>query len=292
MSEFFYIVAEGVHDVAFVGKLLTVVHGAKRIKKLEDLDGWLSTWVTEAFKWPRRSVTHHDIERLSVPAPVFYRLTTNEIVVLRNAQGISKIGKTLYVDLEAFGRTQEVPRSIGVVLDSDDEDDDKRFGELKATLEGVQLVAPPSLGAVSEGTPRVGAFALPAPGVVGTLEDVLLSLGDVAYPALTAAARGYVGHWRAVADEDLANAEWKELRKPAGAKKATISAMTAVLKPGKSTPASLEDNRWVSEQTKALACLQPSVVFLNALFAPPALPAPATPVPAPPEPPTPPGTPA
>jgi hypothetical protein len=113
---------------------------------------------------------------------VFYRLATNEIVVLRNAQGISEIGKTLYVDLEAFGRAQEVPRSIGVVLDSDDEDGDQRFGKLKATLESVQLVAPPSLGTVSEGTPRVGAFALPEPGVAGTLEDVLLSLGDVAYP--------------------------------------------------------------------------------------------------------------
>ena len=47
--------------------------------------------------------------------------------------------------------------------------------------------------------------------------------------------------------------------------------MTAILKPGKSTQVSLEDNRWVSEQTKALACLQPSLTFLNALLVTPAL---------------------
>lgn len=275
MSAFFYIVAEGVLDVSYLGKLLTVVHGAKRIKKLEDLGDSLGAWVTAAFKWPRRSGAHHDIERLSVPAPVFYRLATDEIVVLRNAQGLDAIGKTLEVDLEAFGRAKDPPRSIGVVLDSDDEAADKRFGKLTKTLAGVELVAPPSLGAVSEGTPRVGAFALPAPGVAGTLEDVLLAIGDVAYPELALAARGYADHWRKVADGEPANVEWKELRKAAGSKKAAISAMTAVLKPGKSTPASLEDNRWVSEHTKALACLEPTVMFLNALFAPPVPPPPA-----------------
>ncbi|MBK8215221.1 MAG: hypothetical protein IPK71_15895 [Myxococcales bacterium] len=261
---------EGVHDVAFLGRLLSVAHGASRIKKLEDLDDALRGWLG-GFKWPNRSGAHYDISRLAVPAPAFYRLATNEVVALRNAQGLTEIGKTLEIDLEAFSRAQNGPEAIGVVLDSDDEPAEQRFAKLKTALEAVKLPAPPSLCAVSSGSPRVGVFALPEPGAAGTLEDVLLALGDAAYPELAAAARGYADQWRQKADAEPATLDWKELRKPAGAKKAMIGAMTAVLKPGKSTQVSLEDNRWVSEHTKALACLQPSLAFLSALFGVPTM---------------------
>jgi hypothetical protein len=89
MNAFFYIVTEGVHDVAFVGKLLSVVHGAARIRKLEDLDDSHRGWVETSFKWPRFTGKHHDIERLAVPAPVFYRLPTSAVVALRNAASSS-----------------------------------------------------------------------------------------------------------------------------------------------------------------------------------------------------------
>lgn len=272
MSAFFYIVTEGVHDVAFLGRLLAVAHGASRIKKLEDLDDSLRGWLG-GFKWPNMSGTHHDIARLAVPAPVFYRLATNQVVALRNAQGLTEIGKTLEIDREAFSRVQSGPEAIGVVLDSDDEPAVLRFAKLKTALEAVKLPAPPSLGQVSDGRPRVGVFAFPEPGAAGTLEDLLLALGDVAYPELCAAARSYVDQWRQKVDAEPPTSDWKELKKPAGAKKATIGAMTAVLKPGKSMQVSLEDNRWVSEQTKALACLQPSLAFLSALLTTPAPPA-------------------
>jgi hypothetical protein len=267
MSAFFYIVTEGVHDVAFVGKLLSVVHGANRIRKLEDLDDSLRGWIERSFKWPRFTGKHHDIERLAVPAPVFYRLPAGARVALRNAQGISEIGKTLEVDLEAFTRGQSGPESIGVVLDSDDEPADRRFGKLRATLESVKLTAPAALGQVSAGTPRVGAFALPEPGVAGTLEDILLALSDGVYPEITAMARTYAEHWREKSDDDPTGSDWKEIRKPAGTKKATISAMTAVLKPGKSMQVSLEDSRWLCDETKAAQCLKPCIGFLNALLA-------------------------
>jgi hypothetical protein len=266
MNAYFYIVTEGVHDVAFVGKLLSVVHGANRIRKLEDLDDSLRGWVETSFKWPRFTGKHHDIERLAVPAPVFYRLPAGALVALRNAQGISEIGKTLAADLEAFTRSPSGPESIGVVLDSDDEPADQRFEKLKATLESVKLAAPAALGEVSVGTPRVGVFALPEPGTAGTLEDILLTLSDGVYPELTATARAYAEQWRKKADGDPAGSDWNEIRKPAGAKKATIGAMTAVLKPGKSMQVSLEDTRWVCDETKAAQCLKPCIDFLYALL--------------------------
>ena len=270
MSVFTYIVTEGVHDVAFLGRLLALAHGAVRINKLEELDEALRSWLGSAFKWPRFTGRHHDIARMAVPAPVFYRLASGGMVALRNAQGITEIGNTLSVDKEAFARAEIRPRAIGVVLDSDDEAEDQRFGKMKQTLEGLGLYLPMVLGTVGDGDPRVGIFALPEQGVAGTLEDILLTLGETAYPELAAAARSYADEWRRKAADQPEVADWKELRKPAGGKKATIGAMTALLKPGKSTQVSLEDNRWVSEQTQALACLQPCLAFLNALLAPPA----------------------
>lgn len=265
MSAFFYIVTEGVHDVAFLGRLLSVAHAASRIRKLEELDDELRGWVTSAFKWPRFTGKHHDIERLAVPAPVFYKLA-DHVVAIRNAQGINEIGKTLTVDFEAFSRGSTTPEAVAIILDSDEMPAEARFAESKRHLASVGLPLPSLLGTVLGGTPRVGVFALPEPGKAGTLEDLLLLLGDAAYPALAAAARGYADQWSQNANAEPNTSDYKELRKPAGAKKATIGAMTAVLKPGKSTQVSLEDNRWVSEQTKALPCLQPSLAFLSALL--------------------------
>jgi hypothetical protein len=59
-----------------------------------------------------------------------------------------------------------------------------------------------------------------------------------------------------------------ELRKPAGAKKATLGVMAAIFKPGTPTQVSLEANRWVCEQTQALPCLRPCFEFLKALLGP------------------------
>ncbi|MCU0755751.1 MAG: hypothetical protein MUE46_11620 [Xanthomonadales bacterium] len=266
MSAFIYIVTEGVHDVAFLGRLLTEIHEASRIRRLELLDDDLRSWLN-TFTWPNKVGKYHDIERLAVAAPVFYRLTTNTVVAIRNAKGLHEIGRTLEVDFEVFSRAQSGPEAVGIVLDSDDEAPEKRFAKMKPLIEAVKMPIPAVLGEVSISSPRVGVFALPAPGVAGTLEDVLLELADAAYPELVAAARRYAAPWRQKADTELATADWKEIRKPAGLKKATIGAMTAVLKPGKSTQVSLEDNRWVSEHTKALACLQPVLGFLSVLLA-------------------------
>ncbi|HET7504709.1 MAG TPA: hypothetical protein VFK02_26990, partial [Kofleriaceae bacterium] len=105
-----------------------------------DLDDSLRAWLTTAFHWPRYTGKHHDIERLAVPAPAFYRLATDQVVVLRNAQGLTGIRKTLEVDLEAFVRARN-PDAIGVVLDSDDEPAALQFERLKRLLGDLGLTA-------------------------------------------------------------------------------------------------------------------------------------------------------
>lgn len=267
MRQFLYIVAEGVQDVAFIGKLLVVVHKAERVLRMEDLSTDHVAWM-KTFSWPLPATsTGTDIGRFSVPAPTFYKLDSGAIVALRSAEGIEKIFSTLERDLESFERTAGDPQTVGILLDSDKKTAQERLRELKQQLSSLKLDIPDDLGSVSDGVPRIGVFAVPAPGVEGTLEDLLLMIGEVSYPELSHSARAYADGWSEKAKAGLSGAEWKPIKKPAGAKKAAVAAMAAILKPGKSTQVSLEDNRWVTEETKAIPGLQPCIAFLNALLA-------------------------
>ena len=267
MSQFLYIVAEGVQDVAFIGKLLVVVHKAERVIRMEDLTTDHIAWM-KTFSWPLPATsTGTDIGRFSVPAPTFYKLDSGAIVALRSAEGIEKIFSTLERDLESFARTSGDPQTVGILLDSDKKTSQERLRELKEQLASLKLDIPDDLGSVSDGVPRIGVFAVPAPGVEGTLEDLLLMIGEVAYPELSRSARAYADGWSDKAKAGLPGSEWKPIKKPAGAKKAAVAAMAAILKPGKSTQVSLEDNRWVTEETRAVPGLQPCIAFLNALLA-------------------------
>jgi hypothetical protein len=266
MSAFVYIVTEGVHDVAFLAKILKVCWGAVPVETKEDLDEPRQVWLS-SFKWPARAGATTPIRRLSVPAPVFYRVPAGPLLAFRNAQGISGIKKTLEVDLEAFGRDANGPSAIGVVLDNDDKAAAVRFREAIGMFKALDVEGPVALGQVSDGTPRVGVFAFPEPGREGTLEDVLQPLGKTAYPDLFVAASEYAARWRKAAEDEQDVPHWKEILKPAGEKKAAIGAMVAVLKPGRPTQASIEDHGWVSDATRSLPGLQPCIAFLDSLLA-------------------------
>ncbi|MFO0760043.1 MAG: DUF3226 domain-containing protein [Byssovorax sp.] len=271
MSEFVYIVAEGVQDVAFLGKLLSGIHGAKRVKLLEDLEKDHATWLGTSFKWPLFSGAGTEIDRFSVPAPTFYRLPSNVLVVLRSADSISKIRSTLDTDFESFARRSAKPVTVGIFLDSDDEPVEKRLADLEKALKevkSVELDMPNGLAELTGGDPRVGVFTAPAPGVDGTLEDLLLLLGEVSFPTLTASAKSFAEEWRAQAiDKKVTGKDWKSIKKPAGGKKAAIGAMTAVLKPGYAAQVSIEQNDWLTDEAKKVERLKPCLDFLAKLLA-------------------------
>lgn len=128
------------------------------------------------------------------------------------------------------------------------------------------LPRPDTVGEVAPGPPRVGVFVLPQPGAHGTLEDLLLELGKVAYPSLSAAASQYVCGWSALTDGRGHDEDWKEIKQPSGVKKATLAAMGALLKPGKSMQVALESGRWLSSETLIAPGILPCVTFLQNLL--------------------------
>lgn len=270
MSRFVYILSEGVQDVAFLSQILKHVHGASKIDSKSKLDEPRQRWI-DGFKWP----VGDNIDRLAVPAPKFVHIRKGDTLVgLRNAQGIDRFRFTLEDDLEVLYKHNAIPEAIGLFLDSDQEPQGVRFSKLRSGLLTVSFGAgllqlADNLAAMGAGNPRVGVFAFPAPGVEGTLEDLLLEIGRVPYEELCARAAEYVNARRDHVDSD-AHKDWSELKGQSGVKKATFAAATAILKPGRGAVATIEDNRWIGDATRGHVALAPCLSFLSELLVPPA----------------------
>jgi hypothetical protein len=270
MSRFIYLLSEGVHDVAFLSSVLKHVHGASRITVKSKLDEPRQRWIS-GFKWP----VGENIDRLAVAAPKFvHMLASDTLIGLRNAEGIDRLKATLEDDLEVLYKHDALPDTIGVFLDSDKEPQGQRFKKLRAELlkvspaaGGLQLAD--KLAVICAGNPRVGIFAFPSPGAEGALEDLLLEIGQGPYEQLCKRASEYVSAWHAHVGSDN-HKDWGDLKGQSGVKKATFATATAVLKPGRGTVATIEDNRWVGDATKDHSALAPCLAFLSELLATPA----------------------
>jgi hypothetical protein len=261
------LITEGVHDVAFLGKLLDIDFGLQRIRTMEVLDpGWQK--FLSSFKWP---ATPHkeggktDIARLSVPAPVFFG-KEGISVAISNAQGIEKLVQRADADLFALNRDHTTIDAVGFLLDSDQDDPIQRFDELAPKVADIGLPRPQALGEVA-GDPRTGIFVMPDSVSSGTLEDLLLACARTSYPALLKEAEALVAR-REQLLSDLNPREKKEIAAPAGANKATAAIVAAFLKPGKAIQASIEDHRWICEETIGLPELSPLREFLMTLLKP------------------------
>ncbi|HEY4117633.1 MAG TPA: DUF3226 domain-containing protein [Byssovorax sp.] len=262
MTGWTYVVTEGVHDVAFLAKLIGR-RAFRSVGQKASLPEAAQRWL-DGFKWPLKD----DIARLAVPAPLFYeRSHESHIVVISNAVGLGGIEKRLVTDLEGMSKEGIELAAVAIVRDTDDSDAAVILDSLRQTLRSAGLPVPQAPDIVAHGPPRAGIFAMPDGASNGTLENLLLSAGANVYSELHADAVNYV----AVATPHLAKLDGKEredFSKPAGPMKATLAAMTAMLKPGKAIQTSITDHRWVSDETTGLAEFQPLIAFLDALLAP------------------------
>ena len=109
-------------------------------------------------------------------------------------------------------------------------------------------------------------FILPDDSSLGTLEDILIPLGRRLYPGLFASADLHIQAAQKDLDK-LRSDERKAIKRPSGPKKALLSAVAAVLKPGKAIQATLKDHRWISQATLAAPELTPTIAFLQRILA-------------------------
>lgn len=242
-----FIVAEGSHDIEFLAQILKS-YSLRRITKLANLDPYWDILV------PRKFPIDDDLIQ-RVPVPTFFQ--NNELsVALHYAVGDSKLVRTVSQNLSILPVTSTTS-GIGIILDADTQElPTKRFSALKEKLTDpklnltqLQLSLPQSPGVVTQGSLRCGIFVIPDNSSQGTLEDILIECAARNYPDLLNLSKNYIDN---INTSLLTEKDLEEFKKSAGKNKAILSGITSILKPTRPLAASLQDNRWIDEETLKL----------------------------------------
>lgn len=250
MVRYCYIVAEGPQDVDFLICLLKS-YGLKRVTRLSLLDPFWEPLVPKTFP------VDDDLMK-RVPVPIFLQ-DTDLSVALHSAIGITRLSNTIEESLALIPSSEIF--SIGLFLDADDtQTPQDRFEELISKLSLLGLSVPSLPGEVVTGSPRFGIFIMPNNTDTGTLEDILLQCAQINYPNLLQLSINYVS---GIDTTQLNQSDLRELNKPAGKNKAVVSSISSILRPGKTLQVSIQDNRWIDEQTIELDSVKLIKIFLD-----------------------------
>ena len=254
MPKYGYLAVEGPHDVELLYRLLRP-HGLARVQRESALDPFFVPMV------PRTYPPDGDLLK-RVPIPLFLQSATHAVAV-HSAMGDARLVQTIEENAVLVDTTRLT--GIGVILDSDlavapvD-----RYTAIRDGLRGKGFRLPDAPGDVTSGSPRLGGFVLPDNLAAGTLEDILLNCAEHAYPALLSTATTHVE--AAFGDDSLTADDTRELRKPAGHKKAIVSSIASILRPGRTIQVSVQDNRWLRDTSLELPRVKAVQNFLLQLL--------------------------
>lgn len=245
------IVVEGAHDAAFLGKLLRR-EKFSQIQNLADVPEFWSALIPS--KYPVDPSGR--LDRIIVFPDIYMSECLEHTLALSVAGSDKNLVKTMRAALEI--KEVEDFCTITIFTDTDFEvDEGARFNALHQNLSalnaeaeaesqpGFPLVLPSKVGALAEGSPRVGIYLWPGAGQQGTLENVLLDCAEITEPALKAASVKFID---SVHEEYPSECESiRKSRTSSGSLKAKCGGLASVLKPGGSVAVSLRQSRWLPE---------------------------------------------
>jgi hypothetical protein len=262
-----YMVVEGPHDTALVGKLLRQEpFHLEPVPVLRNVEPFWSDLVPRTYPPKNPRTNEEEFKRVRVPE--FFQNAAHSVAV-QWAEGFDQIPVVLS---DSLGLLPRIPDGLGLLVDADKSSASRVFSDLvarvNALLSGLPWATVP--GVVAAGPPRAGVFVLPDNVNTGTLEDLLLDCATVAYPVLKPLAHQYV-QLVSAAPTAIPAGEEKEFQRTAGANKAVISAMSSVLKPGKAVQNTIRDNRWLEGEALNLPRVSAFRFFLSDLMSEPSL---------------------
>lgn len=248
-----YLVVEGPHDVEFAIRLIRSTVHLERVRDIKLLDETLQGLVPDKFP--------HGGDLLKrVPVPVFLQ-NDDLAIAIHSAGGDSKIAACLE-DTFLIIEPKEFS-AVGAILDSDSMIlPEARHKKLLQLVESLTVTFSSVPGELRDGPPRTGIYVLPDNLTQGTLEDLLLECGSVAYPGQLSAAKAFVdGIFSTCMGKDFS-----DLRLPAGRNKAVVGAVAGLLRPGKAVQVSIQDNGWLKGEALQIERVKKICDFLDELF--------------------------
>ncbi len=250
-----YLVVEGPHEVEFIGKFLKRF-GFRRIIRIEDLNPFWKKIVPTTFPYAG------DLKK-RMPVPDFFH-KDNYSIAIHSAEGVDQIVKTINGTLNNYDQFLEVVAGIGIIIDADHSNDSGRakFKKIKAELKGI-MDLPQNPGEIIEQEIKAGFYIFPDNSSDGTLERILIDCATTNYNELYNGALEYINN---VSVENLNKSERKDFIKPSGKDKAVVGCIGNILRPGKAIQVSIQDNRWVDENTIGIHEMSLFNEFLKNLF--------------------------
>lgn len=250
-----YLVVEGPHDVEFACKVIKERSSKKisRVGQIEALDPTFRELVPD--KFPHGG----DLLR-RVPVPTFLQNDDFGIAV-HSAGGDTKIADCLKDTVELLGLDKF--NSLGVILDSDSKEPPKtRHEKLLGLLELLKDLFSEHPGVINQTALRAGIYVFPDNKSQGTLEDLLLEAGCFSYEKQLQSAKNFVTQIKT----ECCPKEYAELHLPSGENKSVIGAVVSLLRPGKTTQVSIQDNNWINSNNIKNGRIKEFSDFLYDLF--------------------------
>ncbi len=258
---------EGVHDVAFVQRLLRAFGFAQK-ELLRDIPEVIGKLVPRAFPTNKEGNIHR---RVDVPA---FHNRADQWVILHGAGSDSQLVDAISYSVTQLDLAGICPAAIGMILDGDDAPS-SQFARRRGEWERKQgedadsvlkaIAFPQHPGEIVDAPSRFGVFIMPDNQSTGRLETVLIEQGKAVYPVLHGKAVAYIDDVKQTPGAIPARAELRTDGKNEG--KAVLHAMTSVLKPGRTLQASITDHAWVPSNPADFAeHIRPIADFLKRLL--------------------------
>jgi hypothetical protein len=253
--EYGYLVVEGQHEIEFIGKLLKR-KGLRRIVKVGSLDPFWTKLIPKSFPYGG------DLNK-RMPVPVFFQNDVYSIAI-HSAIGEDQISTTINSTIANVDSIPEKLNGIGIVIDADYNNDGgiAKFKRIKNEI-GLSLKVPNQPGDILNGNTNSGIFILPNNNDNGTLENILISCAELVYPNLFDLSSNLVKN---VDRDQLEHNDKKDFLKPSGRNKAIIGCIGNVLRPGKAIQVSIQDNKWINDNTIEIGNIKLFCKFLYNLL--------------------------
>ena len=236
---FSVVVTEGIHDVAFLARVLEL-KGFREARHLDEIPDGLKNIIPKKYPFEGLELSRR------VPYPSFFSSGENW-VLLSNAGGVSKLTDTLK-ELLSIPLRQDILsglRGTAVLTDADAASaDEARTCLFQMLADAFQAsgefcfdpASPEHLVLYQKPVP-FATYIFPDDQGAGTLEHILLTGAQINYPNLTACARNYIDYAQGLpcAASRLAGNNRE---------KALVGAIANVLRPGRAPQSSIRDDRW------------------------------------------------
>ena len=253
--QYSYLVVEGPHDLEFIGRLLRA-HGLHKVQREKELDVFWHPLIPRLFP-PGGELLKR------VPVPVFFQSSSNSVAI-HSAGGVNRLVPTVGETLKTPGFKWAEISSVGLFLDADWQTPvPNTFGWLKTEIEAVGLPAADQPGTINFTGVRTGIFIFPDNHSPGTLENLLDDCAAVVYPELRKKAQEFTSE---AATISLPQEDRIEFERPSGKLKVTMGCIANFLRPTRAIQNSIEDNRWLCNESLALGNISKLDAFLKVLL--------------------------